>query len=64
MIKEAILKLAKKEDLTYDEAEKVMDEIMSGEATPVQPRSFLKIRCGRCAGSPGCKNYTDTRTKR
>ena len=41
MIKEAILKLAKKEDLTYDEAEKVMDEIMSGEATPVQMSAYL-----------------------
>ena len=41
MIKEAILKLAKKEDLTYDEAEKVMDEIMRGEATPVQMSAYL-----------------------
>ena len=41
MIKEAILKLAKKEDLTYAEAEKVMDEIMSGEATPVQMSAYL-----------------------
>lgn len=41
MIKEAILKLAKKENLTYEEAEKVMDEIMSGEATPVQMSSYL-----------------------
>ena len=36
MIKEAILKLAKKQDLTYAEAEAVMNEIMGGEATPVQ----------------------------
>lgn len=41
MIKEAILKLAKKEDLTYEEAEKVMNEIMGGEATPVQMSSYL-----------------------
>ena len=41
MIKEVILKLAKKEDLTYAEAEKVMDEIMSGEATPVQMSAYL-----------------------
>ena len=33
MIKEAIVKLSKKEDLTYQEAETVMDEIMSGQAT-------------------------------
>ena len=36
MIKEAIVKLSKKEDLTYQEAETVMDEIMSGQATPVR----------------------------
>lgn len=41
MIREAILKLAKKQDLTYDEAEAVMHEIMSGEATPVQMASYL-----------------------
>ena len=41
MIKEAILKLAKKENLTYEEAEAVMNEIMSGEATPVQMSSYL-----------------------
>ena len=34
MIKEAIVKLSKKEDLTYQEAETVMDEIMSGQSTP------------------------------
>ena len=31
MIKEAIIKLSQKEDLTYQEAESVMDEIMSGQ---------------------------------
>lgn len=41
MIREAILKLAKKEDLTYSEAEQVMNEIMSGEATAVQMSSYL-----------------------
>ena len=41
MIKEAILKLAKKEDLTYERAEAVMNEIMSGEATPVQMSAYL-----------------------
>lgn len=41
MIREAILKLAKKENLTYAEAEAVMDEIMSGAATPVQMSSYL-----------------------
>ena len=41
MIKEAIIKLSKKQDLTYAEAEAVMDEIMSGQATPVQMSSYL-----------------------
>ena len=41
MIKEAIIKLSKKEDLTYDEAEAVMNEIMDGAATPVQMASYL-----------------------
>ena len=41
MIKEAILKLAKKEDLAYETAQEVMDEIMSGKASPVQMASYL-----------------------
>lgn len=41
MIKEAILKVFRKEDLSYAEAEAVMHEIMSGEATPVQMSSYL-----------------------
>ena len=41
MIKEAIIKLSKKKDLAYAEAEAVMDEIMSGQATPVQMSAYL-----------------------
>lgn len=41
MIKEAIVTLTKKEDLTYEAAELSMDEIMSGKATPVQMSAFL-----------------------
>ena len=41
MIKEAIIKLSKKQDLAYVEAEAVMDEIMSGQATPVQMSAYL-----------------------
>ena len=41
MIREAILKVSKKEDLTYDEAYQTMDEIMSGEASEVQMSSYL-----------------------
>ena len=41
MIKEAIIKLSKKQDVAYAEAEAVMDEIMSGQATPVQMSAYL-----------------------
>ncbi|MDR0315791.1 MAG: anthranilate phosphoribosyltransferase [Treponema sp.] len=41
MIKEAILTLAKKENLPYETAETVMNEIMSGEASPVQMSAYL-----------------------
>ncbi len=41
MIKEAIVKIVNKEDLTYDEAYKVMNEIMSGETTSTQNSAFL-----------------------
>lgn len=41
MIKEAIIKLSGKQDLTYEEAESVMDEIMSGDTTPVQMSAYL-----------------------
>ena len=41
MIKEAIVKIVSKEDLTYDEAYTVMNEIMSGETTATQNAAFL-----------------------
>lgn len=41
MIKEAILKLAKRMDLTDEEALEVMNEIMDGKASPVQMSSYL-----------------------
>ncbi len=41
MIKEAIVKIVNKEDLTYDEAYSVMNEIMSGETSPTQNAAFL-----------------------
>ncbi|MCR5801578.1 MAG: anthranilate phosphoribosyltransferase [Lachnospiraceae bacterium] len=41
MIKEAIVKIVNKEDLNYDEAYAVMNEIMSGETTPTQNAAFL-----------------------
>ena len=41
MIKEAILKVYKYEDLTYEEAYETMDEIMSGKASEVQMSAYL-----------------------
>ncbi|MGN9096052.1 anthranilate phosphoribosyltransferase [Flintibacter porci] len=41
MIKEAIVKIVSKGDLTYDEAYTVMNEIMSGQTTPTQNAAFL-----------------------
>ncbi len=41
MIQEAIVKIVNKEDLTYEEAYSVMNEIMNGETTPTQNAAFL-----------------------
>ncbi len=41
MIKEAIVKIVNKEDLSYDEAYAVMHEIMSGQTSPTQNAAFL-----------------------
>ncbi|MBO6283125.1 MAG: anthranilate phosphoribosyltransferase [Pseudobutyrivibrio sp.] len=41
MIKEAIVKIVNKEDLTSDEAYTVMNEIMGGETSPTQNAAFL-----------------------
>lgn len=41
MIKEAILKLANKEDIGYDMAKGVMKEIMDGDASEVQKSAYL-----------------------
>ena len=41
MIKEAIVKIVNKEDLTYEEAYSVMNEIMSGETSATQNAAFL-----------------------
>jgi anthranilate phosphoribosyltransferase len=41
MIKEAIAKVVRKLDLTQTEMESVMDEIMTGSATPAQTGSFV-----------------------
>ena len=41
MIKEAIIKIVTKQDLTFSEAETVMNEIMNGETTATQNAAFL-----------------------
>ena len=41
MIREAIVKLVNKENLTYEMAEGAMDEIMGGKADPTQISAFL-----------------------
>ena len=41
MIKEAIIKIVDKQDLTYDEAYAVMNEVMSGKTSPTQNAAFL-----------------------
>ncbi len=41
MIKEAIMKIVAKGDLSYDEAYQVMNEIMNGETTQTQNAAFL-----------------------
>ena len=41
MIKEAIVKIVDKQDLTYNEAYTVINEIMSGETSPTQNAAFL-----------------------
>jgi anthranilate phosphoribosyltransferase len=41
MIKELISKIVRREDLTQEEMEKAMDEIMSGIATPAQIGAFI-----------------------
>lgn len=41
MIKEAIIALSKKEDLSYEVARAVMDEIMSGQTSDIQKSAYL-----------------------
>lgn len=41
MIKEAIQKVVTGKNITFEEAEKVMDEIMSGEASQIQMSAYL-----------------------
>ena len=49
MIKDAIVKIVNKGDLTYDEAYAVMNEIMSGETSSTQNAAFLAALSTRSA---------------
>lgn len=49
MIKEAIVKIVNKQDLSYDEAYAVMNEIMSGETSPTQNAAFLAALSAKSA---------------
>lgn len=49
MIKEAIIKIVNKEDLTYNEAYAVMNEIMNGETTATQNAAFLAALSAKSA---------------
>lgn len=51
MIKEAIVKIVDKKDLTYDEAYAVMTEIMSGKTTATQNAAFLAALSTKSTGS-------------
>lgn len=49
MIKEAIVKIVNKEDLSFDEAYTVMHEIMSGHTSPTQNAAFLAALSAKSA---------------
>lgn len=49
MIKDAIVKIVNKQDLTYEEAYTVMNEIMSGETSPTQNAAFLAALSAKSA---------------
>ncbi len=51
MIKEAIVKIVDKQDLSYEEAYQVISEIMSGETTPTQNAAFLAALSTKSANS-------------
>lgn len=70
MIKEAIVKIVNKQDLAYDEAYAVMNEIMSGETSPIQNAAFLaalstkSARAETTAEIAGCAAAMRSHTRR
>ena len=61
MIKEAIVKIVNKEDLTYEEAYTVMNEIMSGETSPTQNAAFLAALSTKSAKAETTDEIADRR---
>ena len=61
MIKEAIVKIVNKQDLTYEEAHAVMNEIMSGETTPTQHAAFLAALSTKSARAETTDEIADRR---
>ena len=45
MISELILKLKEKTDLTYDEMNQVMTDVLSGKTNDIQNADFLHSKC-------------------
>ena len=58
MIQQAIVKIVNKEDLTYDEAYTVMNEIMGGQTTPTQNAAFLAALSTKSARAPAPQSLT------
>ena len=64
MIKEAIVKIVSKQDLTYEEAYTVMNEIMSGETTATQNAAFLAALSTKSARAETAEEITGCATAR
>ena len=62
MIKEAIVKIVSKQDLTYEEADTVMNEIMSGETTATQNAAFLAALSTKSARAETAEEITGCAT--
>ena len=62
MIKEAIVKIVNKQDLTFEEAYTVMNEIMSGETSPTQNAAFLAALSTKSARAETTEEITGCAT--
>ncbi len=62
MIKEAIVKIVSKQDLTFEEAYTVMNEIMSGESTATQNAAFLAALSTKSARAETAEEITGCAT--